>query len=186
MRLYHIRPGEKFNRLTALKLDHIARHNRSYFLFLCDCGKEKIIMGSLVKSGNTKSCGCLSHEIKKTINLLPNNKGVINHLILQYKRHARDRKIDFNLDYETFSSLIKKPCYYCGLPPSNNKITKNCEGFLYSGIDRVNSSTGYEKDNCVSCCAVCNKAKMAMSRKDFAEWIKRAYIHLMAEQWGSL
>ena len=51
------------------------------------------------------------------------------------------------------------------------------DGFLYSGIDRVNSQEGYVKNNCVPCCDKCNKAKMAMSRDEFLNWIKLVYQH---------
>lgn len=180
---YHITPGDKFYRLTAVKLDHIGPHNRSYFLFKCECGNEKVILGSLVKSGNTKSCGCYSREVKKA-KTLADNRGVINHLILQYKRHARRRNLSFDLTYEQFSSLISKDCHYCTVPPSNNKVTKNCPRFLYSGIDRVDSSVGYSVSNCVPCCDYCNKAKGNKTLKDFAVWAIRVSKRAMAEQWG--
>ena len=61
-RKYHLQLGDKYNRLTVIEFDHIGKHNRSYFLFKCECGNEKVILGSLVKCGNTKSCGCLSKE----------------------------------------------------------------------------------------------------------------------------
>ena len=37
---------------------------RSYWNCICECGKEKILSGKDVKSGNTKSCGCLEREKK--------------------------------------------------------------------------------------------------------------------------
>lgn len=35
---------------------------RFYYDFLCDCGNSKVLQGTLVKCGNTKSCGCLQKE----------------------------------------------------------------------------------------------------------------------------
>ena len=178
----HLKPGDKINRLTVIKLDRIGNHYRSYYLFRCDCGKEKIILGSGVVSGNTKSCGCLSSEVKKA-RRLPNNRGVINHLILQYKRHALNRNLSFNLSYSKFSKLIAGNCVYCGQPPSNIKVTKNCkEGFVYSGIDRINSARGYVVGNVGACCSLCNRAKNNMSLTDFKKWVLR--LKAMAEQWN--
>jgi len=37
MKKYHIQPNDKFNRLTCIRLDHVGRHNRSYFVFRCEC-----------------------------------------------------------------------------------------------------------------------------------------------------
>ena len=53
-----IKAGDKYNRLTAIKFSHKAKTNQ-HWLFKCDCGNEKIISVSYVKSGATKSCGCL-------------------------------------------------------------------------------------------------------------------------------
>jgi len=54
--------GQKFGMLTAVKFIEI-KFRTSIWLFKCDCGVEKKIYSSNVKSGNTKSCGCL-HTIK--------------------------------------------------------------------------------------------------------------------------
>ena len=35
---------------------------RIYWHCKCECGNEKDILGSALKSGNTKSCGCLNKE----------------------------------------------------------------------------------------------------------------------------
>jgi hypothetical protein len=177
-----LKQGNKINRLTVLEFSHIGNHNRKYFKFKCDCGKEKIILGSLVVSGNTKSCGCLSIEVKKS-KLLPNNMGVIRQIILGYKRHAKDRGFCFNLSESQVIKLISEKCYYCGLPPSNKKTTKNHTGLFYSGIDRVDSDKDYDIDNCVSCCEQCNKAKRDISIEQFKDWIERLH-KAMAEQWS--
>jgi len=179
-----LKPGDKINRLTVLGFHHRGKHYRRYFTFKCDCGNEKVILGSLVTSGNTKSCGCLSSEVKKA-KLLPDNLGAIRQIILGYKRHAQRRGFEFLLSENDVIRLIKQNCYYCGLPPSNIKRTKNCyKGFIYSGIDRINSKGNYTIKNSVPCCEQCNKAKMALSKEDFIAWIKRVYKKAMAEQWG--
>ncbi len=126
-------------------------------------------------SGNTKSCGCLSSKYRREHNLLPDNLGVKRQIILQYKRHAKSRDIKYDISETDFVNLLSIPCNYCGLPPSNIKNSKNYKGFIYSGVDRVDSKKGYSKMNCVSCCVNCNKSKMAMSKDDFLKWIKRVY-----------
>jgi len=180
--------GTKFNHLTVVGLHHKDNRWRRHYLCRCDCGDEKIIQGSLLTSGNTKSCGCYGKKLRKTLNTLPNNLGVIRQIILGYKRHAKDRDLLFNLTESEVVELIKKPCHYCGLPPSNNKITKNCKGFLYSGIDRINPLEDYTISNVVPCCDKCNKSKNDHSVKEFLSWIEMVYTHsiknAMAEQWG--
>jgi hypothetical protein len=53
--------GQKFNRLTAVR-----KVDGGKWLFHCECGKEKTIDRSHVKSGHTRSCGCLHMERCKT------------------------------------------------------------------------------------------------------------------------
>ena len=50
--------GQKFGKLTVIenvgKIDGRNYHWRC----ICDCGNERILDGSVLRSGNTKSCGC--------------------------------------------------------------------------------------------------------------------------------
>lgn len=167
--------GEKFNDLKIIAFSHKDKKYRRYYLCECICGNRKIIHLDALKTGNTKSCGCLKTKTAKN-RILPDNAGVKYQILLGYKRHAKDRNIEFCLSKEIFNKLIQEDCYYCGLPPSNLKKTKNCkEGFLYSGIDRIDSTLNYTEDNVVACCGTCNKVKMASRREEFLDWIERVY-----------
>jgi len=175
--------GFKKNYLTIIKLDHQDKRSRRFYLCQCNCGNKKIIQGSLILSGNTKSCGCYNKEKNRERNLLPNDLAVKRQIILGYKRHARNRSISYNISEDDFIKLLSENCFYCGLKPSNIKKTKNHKGFIYSGIDRVNSNEGYSKDNCVACCEQCNKAKRNITIEKFAQWIERVH-NAMANQWN--
>ena len=180
-----IEPGQKYNKLEIISFSHSDLRKRKWFNTICECGTLKIIMGSAMISGNTKSCGCYSSEFKKERNLLPDNLGVKRQIILQYKRHAKGRGIYFDISEEDFIYLLDKNCNYCDSVPSNIKTTKNFKsGFLYSGVDRIDSSKEYSKSNCVPCCSVCNYAKSNMSIKKFQEWAIRLGKKAMAEQWA--
>lgn len=178
--------GQKYNRLTIVEKCGYDKYNNRLYECKCDCGGDVTVRGNALSSGNTKSCGCLSIEIKKS-KILPNNRGVINQIILQYKRHARDRELYWNLSYEQVEKIIQEPCYYCGTEKSNNKITKNCSGYLHNGIDRIDSNKGYDVVNVVPCCKICNYSKSNMGQKEFIEWIFKASSHMkaMAIQWGA-
>ena len=54
--------GQKFGRLTVIRFDH-SQNGRKYYLCQCDCGNLKTVSSHSLKSGNTKSCGCLHKEI---------------------------------------------------------------------------------------------------------------------------
>lgn len=51
-------------------------------------------------------------------------------------------------------------------------------GILKSGIDRVENDKGYILDNCVPCCAQCNRDKGSSSLCDFVARTWRRYHHL--------
>ena len=48
--------GQKFGKLTAIE----KVNNEGYWKWQCECGKQKIIKADSVKSGRTRSCGCLN------------------------------------------------------------------------------------------------------------------------------
>ena len=179
--------GEKFTRLTVKKFSHKDENHRKWWVCVCDCGVEKTLHTGNLRSGNTRSCGCLARDSAKN-RVLPNDIAVINQIILQYKRHAKDRGINFELPYETVERLVRGSCYYCGVIGGNLKKTKNLkEGFRHNGIDRVDSSKNYTEENVVSCCGACNISKRDMSAKEFIFMAMRIASHqnAMASQWGA-
>jgi len=60
--------GKKFSRLTVTAF--VGRDSRKAILWFCscDCGREVVCSGPRLKSGNTKSCGCLrAMSIRKAL-----------------------------------------------------------------------------------------------------------------------
>jgi hypothetical protein len=53
--------GQKFGRLTVIKGVRTNRHVQ--WLCRCECGNETVVAGSLLRNGNTRSCGCLQLEL---------------------------------------------------------------------------------------------------------------------------
>lgn len=56
------RIGQKFNRLTILSV--FIKNKHSVATVVCECGNKKEILVASLVSGNTKSCGCFSDELK--------------------------------------------------------------------------------------------------------------------------
>lgn len=54
--------GVRFGRLVAIEPVGSNRHHKVLWRCLCDCGKEAIVVGSALRSGIVKSCGCLHRE----------------------------------------------------------------------------------------------------------------------------
>lgn len=59
--------GQKFGRLTVTSYSHSNKNGKSCWNCLCECGNNVVALGNSLKSGNTKSCGCL-HIEKSSIN----------------------------------------------------------------------------------------------------------------------
>lgn len=80
--------------LTVLEQAGLDKESRTLWRCLCDCGKEKIIVGKLLKNGSVVSCGCYGAS-----------RGAAN----QYK-HGDASKGKHSKLYEVWTD-IKKRCY---------------------------------------------------------------------------
>jgi hypothetical protein len=85
----------------------------------------------------------------------------------------------FNLSFEWFKEVIQKPCHYCNRSRVNKvSVASKKPGefllvdFRYNGLDRVDNTLGYEEDNCVPCCVVCNRAKNSMPYDEFMDYVQ--------------
>lgn len=57
-----IEPGQRFGKWTVLKIDNSPRKDAHvYWLCQCECGKEKVVRSSLLRNGQSTSCGCQRH-----------------------------------------------------------------------------------------------------------------------------
>jgi hypothetical protein len=54
--------GKKFGRLTVIKNMGLNKHGTFLYKCKCDCGKETIVIGSILATGRVKSCGCYRDE----------------------------------------------------------------------------------------------------------------------------
>lgn len=54
--------GQKFGRLTALERAGTDGHGHVTWRCACECGKEAVVAGVILKKGTTRSCGCLHRE----------------------------------------------------------------------------------------------------------------------------
>lgn len=57
-----VSPGDMFSRLTVVR-EAESRHSHRVFECRCECGATKTVFLSALRSGLSKSCGCLRDEI---------------------------------------------------------------------------------------------------------------------------
>jgi len=139
--------------------------NRSYSECLCRCGKIVIVQNKRIKSGHTKSCGCI--------------KGLNQRKYSSEISSARKVWADYNKDlpFDIFYKLTQQNCFYCNSPPFNkintSKKRTDSVAFVYSGLDRLNPSLNHNENNIVPCCKTCNFLKGDRNTDDFNICISR-------------
>lgn len=162
--------GTRFDRLTVLKQEG------EYCDCRCTCGREVRVETKKLRAGHVRSCGCLRVDqayVMSQAKVLPAGETAFNSLYAQYKVQASTRQLVFELTPDTFRTLTKQVCYYCGADPAQVKRTAGSAGsYVYNGIDRRDNMLGYTVQNCVSACGMCNGAKGVNSEKDFLGWVK--------------
>lgn len=171
--------GQRFGRLTVVAYSHTkkyATYSRPFWLCRCDCGNQTSASTAQLRSGNTRSCGCLAAEYKKQKHgyRTPSGHRTLENLFGNYQSSAKSRGLEFGLTLSDFRYLIDQNCFYCGIAPSafyRNKPYRDDGALAYNGLDRVDNALGYTKENVVPCCKVCNRAKSNMPYPEFIDWI---------------
>jgi hypothetical protein len=135
--------GQKFHRLTAIRRAGYYRAHPTW-LFLCDCGKEHEAIGSRVRAGYTKSCGCLSREVTRARSVRHGHFGSRTYAswtamlsrCTNENHHAWDRYggagIGVCEEWRSFDNFLAD---MGERPPGTS-------------IDRIDGTKGYEASNC--------------------------------------
>jgi hypothetical protein len=149
--------NQTFGKLTVIKYTGLSQNNCSEYLCKCECGNEKLVLSGNLITGDTKSCGCLFKFKEGEANF--------NSLYSSYQKTAQRYNRIFKLSRDEFRELITSNCFYCDISPQRKRFAKGTNGpFYYNGIDRVDNSIGYEKQNCVPCCRKCNTDKGSITK----------------------
>ena len=140
--------GKKFTRLHVVKQLGKDGGGNIAWLCLCDCGRTKSVLGRNLKSGATKSCGCLQKQ--KVINKLT--------------KHGQSPGHNSSKIYRVWTSMFQR----CTNPNNGGYNDYGGRGisvcvrwfvfenfFLDMGavplghsIDRIDNNKGYCKENC--------------------------------------
>jgi hypothetical protein len=186
--------GNSYGRLTVISMSN-ERGLRGQIKWncLCSCGISHVVTGESLRSGKSKSCGCLLYETRYARNDKSDRAKAL--LKIEYhsltKRHKNKFKNNEFISFDEFRKITSENCFYCGIAPSRRqddiryenrrnerlKIKVTDDFILINGIDRVDSSIGYVSSNVVACCKNCNTAKNTLSVIEFKNLINRIYQH---------
>ena len=150
--------GKRYGKLTVLEFAYTdPKSRKSYWKCRCDCGREKIICASNLKSGNTSSCGCGEVENRKKL-MDSFYKDHIKHGMSESRihkiwAHMKERCSNPNSkDYPLYGGRGISVCPEWDDP--NSGFVNFFDWALSNGyrddltIDRADTNGNYEPGNC--------------------------------------
>lgn len=137
--------GQKFNRLTVISFFGMVKR-RTRWNVICDCGTTRVVDGSKLKNGHTKSCGCLQVENRGKSSITHGKSHTLTwHTWVRIRQRCNNVT---NINYNDYGGRGIKVC---------DRWMESYENFLedmgerpigkYS-LDRIDNSKGYSKENC--------------------------------------
>jgi hypothetical protein len=152
--------GNKIGRLTIENISGTRNiHGKLIANCICDCGNK--ITATINNIGNkTNSCGCLKAE--KII--IRCGKDIKHNVSSKVLCDSLQKTRESDLTINDISSLIFENCFYCGKSPKEVGILAKQKNISKKeinriGIDRIDNSIGYYKNNVAPCCLSCNFIK---------------------------
>ena len=146
--------NQKFGRLTviepAARPDTAKTTHHKHWLCRCTCGREKVVDGSSLRRGITKSCGCLVRE--RTIEVSTKHgmsKTRLYGILADMRQRCNNHN---NKSYEYYGAKGIKVCDEWLDKKSGFKNFYNwsmANGYADNlTIDRINPNGNYEPSNC--------------------------------------
>lgn len=143
--------GQRFERLTVVAPAE-PKSGKTRWLCRCDCGEQVVVIGVLLTSKQTRSCGCLKHELDKARK---------TRLVHGHARHDQPRSATYNTwiamrDRCTDPTSDSYPDYGGRGITICQRWIDSFEAFLAdmgerpagTTLDRIDGARGYEPGNC--------------------------------------
>lgn len=168
--------GNKFNEWTVMSRAE-NKYTFASWNCICSCGNKSIVTGSSLTRGKSKSCLKCGHKKRgKEVRASIITAAFKYFITYNEKNRRKGKGIGLQINQTEYYEIAKNDCFYCGEPPRLFSPYKSKDEVIHvNGLDRVNSSGPYSKDNCVACCFKCNQAKNDLSQEEFFEKVKRIY-----------
>ena len=169
MELIQTHVGETFGYLTIIDDSVVFKNKGRRFnvTVQCICGNtfKSLYSSFLQRKGH--DCGSHGNFWYKRID----PHGI---LYEQYKDYLRLDNSKFALDpkiisLQSFYNISDFSCVFCG---GVKDIISGQNSILGCGLDRLNNTLGYTRENTVPCCKVCNRGKSNMIYKEWLDHLR--------------
>lgn len=139
--------GKRFGKLTVLEECNERQNRAKVYRCVCDCGNYTNVVGYSLRSGRTKSCGCLNHKSRKGLNITHGKTG------------TRLYNIFKNMKTRCYNKHFSKYKHYGGrgiviCDEWLNDFMSFYDWSMTNGyadnltIDRIDCNGNYEPNNC--------------------------------------
>lgn len=146
--------GHRFGRLTAVRRAG-SKGGCALWFCLCDCGSTVLVQSRYLRSGNTRSCGCIHSEQVAVRNLSGRTDRHKNLRLYGVWRSMKQRCYDKKRkDFPNYGGRGIKVCdewmhsfsAFCSWAMSNG-YDKNAS-YMACTLDRIDPDGDYEPSNC--------------------------------------
>lgn len=96
------------------------------------------------------------------------------------RRNAEKRNIPFSLTIEDLDEILVKQDFKCAY--TGRKIDAKTRKQYTASVDRIDSSSGYTKDNSQMVCVHANIAKWKLSEEEFLALAEDVYSHKIIKE----
>lgn len=178
--------NKKFNRLMCIRPIGRTKLGLVIWECRCDCGTVKNIVGSKLKRGYTKSCGCFKNEnLKHEGTNHPSWDGYQEISKTFYSRMtsaAQKRGWEWNISIEYLWNLFvqqDRKCAVTGIilvmPIHLRQLSKRNQ--ITASLDRIDPRKGYIDGNVQWVCKRVNYMKHTQTDEMFLAFVKVIYEH---------
>ena len=168
--------NQKFNYWTVIERVENNKRGETMWLCECECGTRKIVNGYSLRSGASKSCGCLQKKIAATNNFKDLKNQKIGHLtVLEYAGKDSSNKSLWKCqcDCEAKTIIITRGSdLLSGKTQSCGCIRSRCEAKIAQLLEE--HGLMFEKEKTFDTCRF--PETNGLARFDF--WVDHMSIHL--------